>query len=227
MARAPAAASARPSASRGRGRRWRSTGPWARPSSTARPAAAAPRSPVTPTRSPGCAPSRPTSSSSAPAQPTTVHRDRERRSGHEVAARDRDPAVGGQRLGAGVQLQHVVVGELRRKHDRQIRLARLGAHRGEVRQRPRQRPVAGVARRPAAAEPEVRAVDHHVGRHRRHSARAHHRAVVADPAQHARAGPPLERGRDRLYETQFPGGAQRDIALTEWPVGRGPTYLWR
>src|SRR3954454_2934668 len=72
---APARASARPSAIRGVGRRCASTsvsGPWARPSRTARPAALAPSGPVTATRSPARAPSRPMSSASSSAQPTTV-----------------------------------------------------------------------------------------------------------------------------------------------------------
>ncbi len=75
IALTPAAASARPSASRGHGRRYASTrsrGPSARPSSTARPAADAPSVPVTPTSWPGAAPSRPISSSARSAQPVTV-----------------------------------------------------------------------------------------------------------------------------------------------------------
>ena len=48
------------------------SGPLARPSRTARPAADAPSVPVTPTASPGRAPSRPTRSSRLSAQPTTV-----------------------------------------------------------------------------------------------------------------------------------------------------------
>src|SRR3954470_22388745 len=75
IACAPAAASARPSAIRGIGRKCASTnasGPSARPSRIARPPALAPSGPVTPTRSPTCAPSRSTTASSASAQPTTV-----------------------------------------------------------------------------------------------------------------------------------------------------------
>jgi hypothetical protein len=102
-----------------------------------------------------------------------------------------------------VQGEHLVVAERVRQHDRQERLAGLGAHRGEVRQRAGQRAVAGVSRRPAVAEAEVRAVDHHVDRHRGDAVRAQDRAVVADPPQHARVRPPPEDALDRADQAQL------------------------
>jgi hypothetical protein len=90
----------------------------------------------------------------------------------------------------------VRVAQRRRQHDREVRLTRLGAHRGEVGQRAGERAPADVLRR-GLAEPEVRAVDHHVGRDRRGAAGGHDRAVVTDPAHHARPGTQREHVADR------------------------------
>ena len=139
----------------------------ARPAiSTASPAPAPPSAPVTPTRSPARAPSRPTSCSSRSAQPTTVTEtisagarddvaagDRRRRSARASSLARRAPArARGARRTAG-QAEH------------EVGLAGVRAHRGEVRERARKRPVADLAgARPALLEAEVHALDHRVDR---------------------------------------------------------------
>ena len=138
--------------------------PGARSSSTARPAAEAPRSPVTPTRSPGCAPSRPTSSSAASAQPTTVTASISAgplaRSPPAIVVPVALASASAPRCSA----THLGLAERRREHDAEVRLAGGGAHGGEVGERAGQRAVPDVLRAAARAEAEVRALDHRVDR---------------------------------------------------------------
>jgi hypothetical protein len=137
-------------------------------------------------------------------------RDRQRRPAHEVAAGDRGAAVGGQRLGARMQRDHVGLGERVGHDDRQERLAGLGAHRREVRQRAGERAVARVRGRPARAEAEVGAVDHDVDRHGGHAAGAQHGRVVAHPAQHTRVRPAPDHALDRGDQAElFSDGDRR------------------
>ena len=167
MAVAPAAASARPSASRGSGRRWRFTSSEgsSSPSASSRlPASDAPSSPVTPTRSPGLAPSRPTSSSALSAQPTTATVSTS--TGPETTSPPAivTPVSAGQLLHPVDQLERVA--EVLREHHRYVRLAGLGPHRRDVGQRRGQRLPADVAGGVGAAL-EVDAVDERVdGVHR-------------------------------------------------------------
>ena len=154
-------------------RRRRARGRRARPG----PAAAAPSAPVTTTPSPGRAPSRPTSSSLVSAQPVTVTASVSDGRAHEVAARDGRRRALGQRLHRAHAVEHRVGPEAVGHAHGHVRLAGVGAHRGEVRQRGGQRAVAGVGRGdPGMVEAEVHAVDHRVDRgDRERAARARRR----------------------------------------------------
>ena len=74
-------------------------------------------------------------------------RDRQHRRAHEIAAGDRRLRPGGQRLHGARDLRHGLGVQVVGNAQRDVGLARVGAHRGEVRQRRRHRAVPGVGRR--------------------------------------------------------------------------------
>jgi hypothetical protein len=123
------------------------------------------------------------------------HRDRQHRPAREVAARERHAEAVGERSGAAVQREDVLVGHRVREHDGQVRLAPGRAHRGEVGERAGQRAVARVLGRDLA-EAEVGAVDHRVDGDGGERLAAHDGAVVADPAHDPRVPRPRQRRLD-------------------------------
>jgi hypothetical protein len=156
-------------------------------------------------------------------------RDDQHGSDDDVAAGDRH-AAGRRELRRGAhQLEGALLGEAAREDQHDIRLARFGAHGGEVRQRGRERAPSNLrGRQPALAQAEVDALDERVHRRHAHSSREHDRRVVPDPAHEAplqarlpscRRGASLRRagaeralklGRDRVDQGALSDGrAQR------------------
>jgi signal transduction histidine kinase len=133
--------------------------------------------------------------------PDDGHRDRERRRGDDVATGDRRPGARGEGLHRADELEHRRGVEAVGQPERDVRLAGVGAHRGEVGERCRQRAVAGVGRGDArVVEAEVDPVDHRVDARDLERPRADDRGVVAEPpdeAVRARFEQPLERGDER------------------------------
>ena len=132
------------------------------------------------------------------------HADHERRSARDVAARDRRLRPCRERPHPARQLEDAGGVDVRRHDDRDVGLARLGAHGREVRQRGGERAMACVGRR-RRPEPEVHALDHRVDRCHRVAPRADHRGVVAAAAHHALAGRPELRD-DRVDEAELVRG---------------------
>ena len=148
--------------------------------------------PVTPTRSPGSAPARASSSRSAPAQPTTVDRHDQDGRRHDVAARDRGPRLARERVRAAHQLERAPLGETGRAGRGEVRLA--GVARPSPRDPRARRPARGGPPRRGVAQPasqaEVHALDHRVDRARTDSPAARdHRRVVADPEHQSAPAP--------------------------------------
>ena len=115
-------------------------------------------------------------------------RDRERQRGRprHVATADRHAGVGGERLHAAHALRRGVGAEALRDPHRDVGLAGLGPHRGDVREGCRERAPARVGRMHVRVlEPEVDPVDHRVDADDLDRAGTDDRGVVADPAHDA------------------------------------------
>ena len=118
------------------------------------------------------------------------HRDRQCGRLDDVAAGDRRPGAGGEGLHRRDELDGLVAAEARGRAEDDVRLARVGAHGGEVRQRRGEGSMAGVGRRDArVVEAEVHAVDHRVDARDGERPRADHRGVVAHPPHDALGAP--------------------------------------
>ncbi len=119
---------------------------------------------------------------------------------------------------AAHQRQRVGFAALRRQAEREVGLAGLGAHRGEVRQRRAERARADLPiAHPAVVEAEVSLLDGGVDGDDAEWARTHDGGVVSGPAHDPRAtvrrcvalGVTGELGRDRLDQRALGDGAQR------------------
>ena len=142
-------------------------------------------------------------------------RDRDRQSGggDHVAAEERRAGAQREGVGGAHELQRTPLAEVGRKSQHQVRLAGVGAHRREVRERGRERPVPDLVRGGAPVpEAEVDAVDHRVDRGDAHRSRTHHSGVVAAPAQHPRGG---ARAR-QLRRDGVDQGALGDACAQRW-----------
>ncbi|MEJ7718177.1 MAG: hypothetical protein WKF31_09520 [Thermoleophilaceae bacterium] len=92
-----------------------------------------------------------------------------------------------------------------RQREADVGLARLGPHRGEIRERRGQRLVADVGGA-VGRQLEVDPVGREVGRGDRHAPGPDHRGVVARPPEHARSTR-AEAGLDRRYELELTHGS--------------------
>lgn len=93
------------------------------------------------------------------------------------------PVRAARLLHPGGEGERVGLAEALGKPEHDVGLARIGAHRGEVAERARERAMADVGRGDRrVVEPEVDPVDHRVDADRLDRPRAHDRAVVARPA---------------------------------------------
>ncbi len=162
-----------------------------------------PSVPVTPTRSPGRAPSRPISFWSRSAQPTIVTL-----ANRPGALTTSPPAIvvpvsSASSSAPSISSSACCSLDMRGNPQRDVGLACLCPHRRDIRQRPRQRLPADVLEaRLGVVEAEVRALDDRVDRRHAQLQRFDDRRVVADAA-HESPSAHFQRGGDRLDQREL------------------------